>query len=53
MKKNVKIDLFEKKTGGYLCSTNRYKTNKQAIESYILLHPSMLNNLLAKKDIIL
>ena len=52
MKKNVKIDLFNKKTGVYLCSTNWYKTNKQAIESYIIKHPSMFNNVLAKKDII-
>jgi hypothetical protein len=53
MKKNVKIDLFEKKTGEYLCSTIQYKTNKQAIEAYIIKHRGMLNNLLAKKDIIL
>lgn len=49
MKKNIKIDLFNKKTGVYLCSTNWSKTLKEAIESYILKYPELLGNVSAKK----
>ena len=44
-----KIDLFNKKTGLYICSTNWYKTNKQAIESYITKHPELSGLIIAKK----
>lgn len=40
MNKNYKkINFYDKKTGKYLCSTNWYRTCKEALESYIKKDP--------------